>query len=110
MQEKTKTKIQKSTGNIFKDLGYENPEETLSKVKMAIKINEIIAQKGYKQKKAAEILKIDQPKISALKNGRLRGFSFERLLFFLDALNYDVEIRIKDRDIKHSGFEVYANP
>ena len=110
MQEENKVKIKKSSGNIFKDLGFENPEEALSKAKIAIKINEIIAQKGYKQKKAAEILKIDQPKISALKNGRLRGFSFERLLLFLDALNYDVEIRIKDRDLKHSGFEVYANP
>ncbi len=110
MQKESKIKIQKSSGNIFKDLGYENPDEILAKVKIAIKINEIIAQKKYKQKEAAEILKIDQPKISALKNGRLRGFSFERLLQFLNALNYDVEIRIKDRDLKHSRFEVYAAP
>jgi predicted XRE-type DNA-binding protein len=110
MQNKNKTKIQESSGNIFKDLGYENPEDVLAKVDIAIKINEIIAHKGYKQKEAAEILKIDQPKISALKNGRLRGFSLERLFGFLDKLNYDVKISIIDRDHEHSKFEVCANP
>ena len=106
MQKEIETKFKKSSGNIFKDLGYENPDETLAKVEIAIKINDIIAQKNLKQKEAAKVLGIDQPKVSALKNGRLRGFSFERLLQFLNALNYDVEIRIKNRETKHSAYEV----
>jgi predicted XRE-type DNA-binding protein len=106
MQEQVKTKFKKSSGNIFKDLGYDNPDETLAKVEIAIKINDIIAQKKLKQKEAAKILGIDQPKISALRNGRLRGFSFEKLLKFLNALNYDVEIRIRNREVMHSAYEV----
>jgi len=57
MQKVTKIKIQKSSGNIFKNLGYENPEDTLAKVKIAVKINEIIAKKGYKQKETIVELK-----------------------------------------------------
>lgn len=106
MQEQVKSKFKKSSGNIFKDLGYDNPDETLAKVEIAIKINDIITQKKLKQKEAAELLGIDQPKISALKNGRLRGISLERLLKFLNALDYDVEIRIKNRETKHSAYEI----
>jgi predicted XRE-type DNA-binding protein len=108
MQKDNKVKFQKSSGNIFEDLGYKNPEESLAKAKLAMKINERIIQKKYSQKRAAEILEIDQPKISALKNGRLRGFSIERLLHFLDALNYEVSIYVKDREIKNSSLEVCA--
>jgi predicted XRE-type DNA-binding protein len=86
--------IEKSSGNIFKDLGFKEPKEALAKAQVARKINQIIDSKKYTQIQAAEILKVDQPKISALKNGRLNGFSLERLFSFLNALNHRVEIRI----------------
>ncbi len=44
---------------------------------------------------AAERLGVNQPKISALKNYKLDGFSVERLLGFVTALNCDVEIIIR---------------
>jgi predicted XRE-type DNA-binding protein len=62
------------SGNAFKDLGFDRPEEELAKSDLAIQINKIIEQMGWTQKKAATVLGIDQPKISALKNGRLGGF------------------------------------
>lgn len=43
----------------------------------------IIAMKGWSQASAAKILDIDQPKISQLKNGKIEGFSLERLIKFL---------------------------
>lgn len=90
------------SGNVFKDLDFGRPEE-LAKSDLAIQINRIIAQMGWTQKKAAGILGIDQPKISALKNGRLGGFSLERLLSFLRALDQDIDIvvRPKTDDIAH---------
>jgi hypothetical protein len=42
-------------------------------------------------------LEINQPKISALANYRLEGFSVERLMYFLNALHRDVEIVIRKK-------------
>lgn len=87
--------ITRSSGNVFKDLELPNSEEYLAKAKLAYRINQIIEEKGLKQKEAAELLGIDQPKISALGRGRLSGFSVERLFRFLAILNQDIEIIIK---------------
>ncbi len=85
------------SGNVFKDLGFENPEEELAKVKLASVINDIIEERGLTQKQAGEILGVNQPKISALKNGRLKGFSIERLFSYLEKLDQHIEITITDK-------------
>lgn len=85
------------SGNIFKDLDFDNPEEELAKAKLASIINDIIEERGLTQKEAGEILGVNQPKISALKNGRLKGFSIERLFSFLEALDQRIEITIKHK-------------
>jgi predicted XRE-type DNA-binding protein len=90
-----KLKIIKSSGNIFSDLELVNPEKHLAKVKLAYQINSILEKRRLKQVEAAEILGIDQPKISDLNCGRLDGFSIERLIGFLNKLDRDVEIVVK---------------
>ncbi|MCK5074911.1 MAG: XRE family transcriptional regulator [Calditrichia bacterium] len=82
------------SGNVFQDLGFEKPEEEFTKVKLASIINDIIAGKGLTQKETGAILGVNQPKISALKNGRLKGFSIERLFSFLKKLDQHIEIKI----------------
>ena len=91
------------SGNVFKDLGFDRPDEELAKSDLAIQISKIIQQKGWTQKKTAGILGIDQPKVSALKNGRLGGFSIERLLSFLRALDRDIDIVVRPKidDVAH---------
>ena len=84
------------SGNIFKDLGFEHPEDELAKVRLASIINEIIEERGFTQDSAGKILGVNQPKISALKNGRLKGFSIERLFSFLEKLDQHIEITITD--------------
>jgi len=86
-----------SSGNVFKDLGVEFPEEALAKAELVAKIAEIILSKGLTQAAAAAILGVDQPKVSALLRGRLSGFSTDRLLRFVTALGRDVEIVIRSR-------------
>ena len=49
------------------------------------------------QTAAARLLDVNQPKISALMNYRLDGFSVERLMHFLNALDRDVEIVIRKK-------------
>jgi len=73
--------------NVFADLGLADPKERLAKAKLAMQINFLIKSKGLNQKSAAELLGIDQPKISALHKGKLAEFSLASLCRFLDALS-----------------------
>ena len=97
---KKKINYTKSSGNIFKDLGFSNPQEMLAKVDLAIQINELITLKKLNQAQAASLLDIDQPKISALSKGKLAGFSIERLFRFLNILGQDITIKISPRKPK----------
>jgi len=81
-----KIKYTESSRNVFEDLGIENPEEALAKSELVRQIAKIIKMKKLTQKQVAEILGIDQLKISALIRGRLRSFSLERLIRFLNEL------------------------
>lgn len=90
-------KVQPSSGNVFADLNLPNPEERLIKAELAHRISRIINQKGLTQIEAAELLDIDQPKISALTRGKLHGFSTTRLFRFLNALGNDIEIVVKPK-------------
>jgi predicted XRE-type DNA-binding protein len=84
-----------SSGNVFADLGLRNAEEKQTRVRLAVAVNQIIAAQRLSQNEAARVLEINQPKVSALANYRLEGFSVERLMHFLNALDRDVEIVIR---------------
>jgi predicted XRE-type DNA-binding protein len=88
---------ERSSGNVFADLGLPNAEDRLAKAELARKVSEIIVARRLTQTEAAELLGVDQPKISALVRGRLQGFSLERLMRFLNVLGRDVEIVVKPK-------------
>lgn len=83
------------SGNVFADIGVPNPDEALLKAQLAYRLNQIIEKRELTQLAAAEILGVDQPKVSALRAGRLRGFSVDRLIRFLNLLGSDVEIVVR---------------
>jgi predicted XRE-type DNA-binding protein len=85
------------TGNVFADLGYADAEERQAKLRLAHAINGVIARRRLTQVTAAKKLGVNQPKVSALANYRLDGFSVERLMTFLTALDQDVEIVIRSK-------------
>lgn len=89
--------ITEGTTNVFADLGFTDAFERQTKTRLAYVLNEIIKGRKLKQVEVAGLLQIPQPKVSALKNYRLDGFSVERLLEFITALNRDVEILIRPR-------------
>ncbi len=82
--------------NVFADLGLPDADERLLKASLASQINDIIDSRKLKQKETAKILGVDQPKVSAIRNGRLRGFSVTRLYRFLNALGKDVKVVVSD--------------
>jgi predicted XRE-type DNA-binding protein len=99
----SKIAITDSSGNVFADLGVENAPEYLAKSELAAQILRIIDARGMTQAAAGKILGISQPKISALLNGRLDGFSTERLFRFLNNLGCDVQINISRARPRHQG-------
>lgn len=82
------------SGNVFADIGVPEPEVALAKAKLARQLAGIIEERGLTQKRAGEILGIDQPKVSALLRGRLRDFSTDRLMQLLTRFDLDVDISV----------------
>jgi predicted XRE-type DNA-binding protein len=85
------------SGNVFADLGFPDAEEMTTKVRLAVAINNIVADRKLTQKEAAKLLGINQPKVSALQRYRMDGFSVARLMQFATALDYDVVIELRPR-------------
>ena len=76
------SEVYHGSGNVFADLGLPDAEERLAKAELARQILNIITKRRLTQAQAAELLGIDQPKVSALTRGKLSGFSMERLFHF----------------------------
>jgi len=95
--------ITRGTTNVFADLGYADAGERQTKLRLAYAINALIARRRLTQAAAAEKLAVNQPKVSALANYKLDGFSVERLMMFLTALDQDVEIVIRNKPRSRAG-------
>jgi predicted XRE-type DNA-binding protein len=90
-----KMEHEKSSGNVFADIGLPNAGEHLVKAKLVFKIDGLMRAQGLKQVEAAELFGVKQPDVSKMLRGDFRQFSVERLMRFLVALGQDVEIVVK---------------
>jgi predicted XRE-type DNA-binding protein len=86
-----------STGNVYADLGFADAAEMLAKARIVAQIGRIIQARKMTQVQAAELLGIDQPKVSSLLRGHFKGYSQERLIGFLTKLGMDVEIVVRPK-------------
>ena len=86
------TDIEKSSGNVYADLGLPDAEEMLIKARLAAKIGEIIKHRHLTQQQAAEILAMPQSKISNMLRGNFRGISETKLIECLNLLGRDIQI------------------
>ena len=91
----TENAITRGSGNVFTDLGLPDAGERQTKTRLAMTINRILKEQRLKQVDAAQLLGVPQPKVSALVNYRLDGFSVEKLMDFIVALGRDVEIVVR---------------
>jgi predicted XRE-type DNA-binding protein len=82
-------------GNVFADLGFADAGERQTKTRLALAFNHIIKDQALKQADVARLLGVPQPKVSALVNYQLDGFSVEKLMEFIVALGRDVEIMVR---------------
>ena len=95
MPKRKTLEMEPGSGNVFADLGLPDAGEHLIKAGLVVKIDRTIRQRHLTQAAAAQLMGIDQPKVSAILAGQFRGYSVERLMRFLVVLGHDVEIVVK---------------
>lgn len=95
--------VKKGSDNVFADLKLSNPKERLAKAELAAAVSRLIGQLGLTQVEAAKRLGVEQPRVSALINGRLSLFSTDALLHYITALGRDVNISIGNGNRKRVG-------
>ena len=102
--------ITRGTANVFADLGYPDATERQTKLRLAYALNQVLEQRKLSQAESAKVLGVTQPKVSALRHYKLAGFSVERLMTLLNALDQDVEIVIsrKPRSRRAARISVVA--
>jgi predicted XRE-type DNA-binding protein len=98
--------IHTSSGNVFADLGLPDAPELLAKADLAIEIGRVLDERGLSQAEAARLLRTSQPRISDLRRGRLEGFTLDRLVRFLNALDQDVEMRVRPKQAEDARLVV----
>jgi predicted XRE-type DNA-binding protein len=105
-----KEPVTRGTGNVFADLGFPDAAERQAKLRLAYALNQVLEARKLSQADAAKVLGVTQPKVSALRHYKLEGFSVERLMNLLTALDQDVEIviRRKPRSRKAGRISVVA--
>jgi predicted XRE-type DNA-binding protein len=87
--------VVRGSGNVFADLGFPDAVERQAKLRLAYALNQVLDQRKLTQASAAKVLGVGQPKVSALRRYKLEGFSVERLMTLLTAVDQDVEIVIR---------------
>lgn len=92
-----KVKVTPFTGNVFRDLGFrrEEAEHLLVRADLMIQVQKLIASRRLKQREAAKILRVSQPRVSDLLRGRIDLFSTDALIDMLACLGARVRLSVK---------------
>lgn len=101
--EQDETSVERSSGNVFADVGNPDAEVHLLKAELVSRIDQIIRDRRLTQARAAELLGLSQPDVSRLLRGSFRDYSVERLFRLLTSLGRDVEIVIRKPRAKRVG-------
>ena len=92
---KSSTHIRRGGTNVFADLGRPDAENHFVKAQLVSRMMDIMKARNLSQTALADIVGIAQPDVSNLIRGRFRGYSIDRLMSFLVALDQDVEIVVR---------------
>jgi predicted XRE-type DNA-binding protein len=103
-----KLKVTRSTGNVFRDLGFSAEEAEHLKVRsdLMIHLQKTISARGLKQGEAAKLLRVTQPRVSDLMRGRLDLFSIDTLIDMLANLGIRVKV-VLTPSTKRVGVALY---
>lgn len=98
------TSMTESSGNVFADLGFENPEEEQLKAQLVREIRGILKSRRLTLAKAAEALDLEQLDASALISGHTENFTLEGLLRSIRKLDREVSVVVtKSKTARNSS-------
>ena len=89
-----KLKVERSSGNVFADLGFADAEELKLKAGLVMKLADVMRARGLNQTAAAKLTGISQPDLSKVLRGRFRDMSADRLIRALVRLGSEVDIDV----------------
>lgn len=87
--------VQRSSGNVFADLGLPDADKLKIKSGLVIEIRKAMRQQELTQQEAAKRMGITQPKVSDMMRGDFSNLSERKLMDCLNRLGYDIEIKVK---------------
>ncbi|MFC4764802.1 helix-turn-helix domain-containing protein [Dyella koreensis] len=90
------SKITHSSGNVFADLGFSEPEATVHRMRseLMIEIEKMIQARHLTQTDAAKILQVSQSRISDLRRGKVEKFSLDMLVTFASRMGRSVLMKV----------------
>lgn len=94
---------ERSSGNVFADLGLPNSEQELVKAKLTVQIYRLLKDRKLTQTQAAKLLGTTQAQVSALMRCQPVSISVGRLMEFLTILGQDVEVTVKPATKRRTG-------
>jgi predicted XRE-type DNA-binding protein len=94
---RTSTKIRPGSANLFADLGYQDADTHFIKARLVSRIQDAIDERGLTQATTGRLLGIGQPDVSRMLRGNFRDLSVERLMRFVKALGYEVDIIVRKK-------------
>ena len=92
---KARPAFERGSGNVFRDLGFDRPDDELAKATLIVHVRDLVAARRLRQTDAARILGIPQSKVSVLLRGHSEGFSTARLMKLLNRLDQDIDIVVR---------------
>ena len=92
--EKARAKVTRSSGNVFRDLGFgrEEAQHLLVRSELMLKIENLLRARGLTQASAAKIMGVSQPRVSDLLRGKVNLFSTDSLIDMLARLGISVRV------------------
>jgi predicted XRE-type DNA-binding protein len=98
---KSALKVTRSSGNVFRDVGFraEEAEHLLVRSELMIRLQKVITSRRLKQNEAAKILGVTQPRVSELLRGRIDLFSSDTLIDML--ARFGIAVRLVFRPSRH---------
>jgi predicted XRE-type DNA-binding protein len=103
-----KVEIDHGSGNAFADLNVIEPTDMLIKSGLAMRLAELIKQRGLTQTKVAEMTGLNQADVSDIIRGKLQGYSTDRILRTLGELSANVEINVYAANGEKVGETMYV--
>lgn len=97
-----KPKMTRSSGNVFKDLGFPDEEAEHLKIRSALMghVRRLIEKRGLTQARAAKLMGVTQPRVSDLVRGKIDLFSIDALVAMLARLGARVSVEVAARPRK----------